>query len=82
MTPNDLMAAWLRDRIKRLEINQEQLVGQLQNKGLSVGRASVSRWLNGRSFPPRSVFPVLLDVLAVYGFQRDVACRLYSNVQI
>lgn len=81
-TPNDRFSAWLKQRLDRLEISQEQLVQALATQGASVGRASVSRWMNGRSFPPREVFPRLLDALAVHGGQRDKACRLYANVPV
>ena len=73
---------FLKDRMSECRVSQEDVVRALRKNGLNVGRASVSRWLNGHSHPPRKVFGPLLDVIACYGNERTRACRLYSGVSL
>jgi|TARA_R110000744_G_scaffold293382_4_gene403785 hypothetical protein len=76
------MGEYLRARMRVCKVNQEDVVRDLRKKKLTVGRASVSRWCNGHTHPPRKVFPFLLDTLAIFGDERDRACRLFAGVSL
>lgn len=72
---------WLRSRMNTVGVSQTELVNALSKSGTAVGHASISRWINGKAYPPREIFPKLLQILAVHGKNTQVACRLYSGMQ-
>ena len=76
------MGEYLKLRMRACKMNQEDVVRTLRKKKLTVGRASVSRWVNDVTCPPRRVFPHLLDALAIHGAERDRACRLFAGVSL
>ena len=72
---------WLRSRMNTVGVSQTDLVLALSKSGTKVGHASVSRWINGKAYPPREIFPKLLQILAVHGKNTHVACLLYAGIR-